>query len=320
MREVIDAQGIDHRNVIVSVFDVDTQVPSEYFGRLTHLFLTTSNPLRAIYQPIPLFVNNIYDAPALARVVSFSASFWQMMQQARPERLTTFSSQSIPLQVLIDIGYWHTNVVSEDSRTFWQGYLRYHGDFRAEPLNFPVYMDANAAPTFWGTMKNLYKQQRRWAWGAENTPYLIDGMRKDPKISKSKKWYWILNDLEGRHSWATGSLLIFALGWLPIALGGRDFNYTLLSYSLPQITRFIISLSMIGIASSAILSVLLLPPRPKWFSGAHSFLYLIQWILLPITLIVFGCFPALDAQTRLMFGGKWRLGFWVTPKSRKYFP
>lgn len=325
--------ALSYENILVSVFDVDTQIFPEYFGRLTYVFLKAESRLRAIYQPIPLFVNNIYQAPALARVISFSSTFWQMMQQSRPERLTSFSSQSIPFPALLDIGYWQTDVVSEDSRSFWQCFLRYHGDFRVEPLFYPVSMDANAAPTFWGTLKNNYRQHRRWAWGCENIPYLLEGFRKDKLIPFRKKIYWAFNSVEGFHSWATNALLIFALGWLPVILGGRHFNLSLMSYSLPSITRFIVEASMIGVATSAFFSILLLPPRYgaasksesrpdgrsprleplKW----HQYIWhLAQWLLLPLTLIVFGCVPALESQTRMMLGGKWHLGFWVTPKTR----
>jgi hypothetical protein len=275
------------------------------------------SPLRAIYQPIPLFTNNIYEAPMLARVVAFSTTFWQMMQQSRPERLTSFSSQSIPFQTLVDIGFWQRDIVSEDSRIFWQGYLRYHGDFRVEPLFYPVSMDANVATTFWGTMKNIYKQQRRWGWGVENIPYMLEGFRNDPTIPAAKKRYWTFNVIEGFHSWATNSLMIFALGWLPLIFGGGISIIHFLSYSLPHVTRSIVLLSMVGIASSAILSIILLPPKPDGTTIGDYSVYLLQWVLMPLTLIVFGAFPGLDAQTRLMLGGKYRLGFWVTPKMRK---
>ncbi len=315
-KEILEPARIAPEKVLVSVFDVDTQIFPEYFSRLAYVFLSSEDRLRAIYQPIPLFINNIYESPALARVVSFSASFWQMMQQARPERLTTFSSQSVPLTVLKDIGFWHTDVVSEDSRIFWQSFLRYHGEFRVVPLEYPVSMDANTAPTFWGTLKNLYKQQRRWGWGVENIPYMLEGFRNDPEIPWRKKWYWTFNALEGFHSWATNSIMIFVLGWLPTVVGGAVFASSIVSYSLPKITRFVSELAMVGMATSAMMSILLLPPKPKWFRLRHYLLYALQWLLIPVTLIIFGSVPGLEAQTRLMLGGKFRLGFWVTPKGR----
>ena len=207
--------------------------------------------------------------------------------------------------------------MSEDSQIFWQCLLRYDGDWRVEPIFYPVSMDANAAPTFWATMKNLYRQQRRWAWGGcENIPYFLQGFRENKKISTRVKAYWTFHYIEGFHSWATNALIIFSLGWLPVLIGGSHFGFSLLAYNLPRITRGIMNFSMVGIISSAILGMVLLPPKPAWFRRRHYLLYFIQWILMPLNLIMFGSFPALDAQTRAAVGGKWRLGFWITPKFR----
>ena len=312
----------DPKNVLVSSFDVDTQIFPEYFGKLAHTFLSEENRLRAIYQPIPFFTNNVYDSPAIARVISFSSTFWQLMQQSRPERLTTFSSHSMPLKALVEIDFWKTNVVSEDSHIFWQCLLHYNSNWKVIPLFYPVYMDANVDRTFWKTMLNQYKQQRRWAYGAENFAFFSFIFLKDSFLFKGKqqfpfwkKVYWFLTILEGSHSWATNSLLIFLLGWLPLILGGSQFNLMLLSFSLPRITRYIMTLASIGIVTSAIMSLNFLPPKPPQYGRWRYLLFLIQWVLMPLNLIIFGSFPALDAQTRLMFGKY--MGFWVTPKHRK---
>ncbi len=319
-KSIIDPLGISYENILLSVFDVDTQVPTDYFGRLTYVFLTCENPQHSSFQPIPLFTNNIFQAPALARVIAFSSTFWHMIQQSRPERQTTFSSHSMSFKAIVEVDFWDKDVVSEDSRIFWQCYLHYGGNWRVEALLYPVSMDANVAPGFWKTMINQYKQQRRWGWGCENIPYFLEGFRKDSNEKKripwTKKLYWRFNILESFHSWATNAIILFALGWLPIFLGGTKFNLTLLSYNLPQITRFIMTLAMIGVVSSAILSIILLPPKPEWFKKWHYIFYVLQWILMPITLILFGAIPGLEAQTRMMIGGKSRLGFWVTPKHR----
>jgi len=73
---------------------------------------------------------------------------------------------------------------------------------------------------------------------------------------------------------------------------------------------------MFGVITSAILAIVLLPPKPVWFKKHHYLIYLFQWLLLPFVLIIFGSIPALEAQIRLMLGGRFRLGFWVTPKQR----
>ena len=312
--EILDPLKIPYEKVMTSVFDIDTQTPPHYFSRLTHLFLSTHDPIRAIYQPVPLFVNNIYDAPAIARERSFFCTFWSMIQQSRREMMRSFSSQSIPFATLVDVGFWQKDVVAEDSRIFAQCFVHYNGNFRVEPMNYPVHMDANVGPTFWATLKNQYRQQRRWAWGAEDVSYLLASFWKNKKIPARKRWFWGVFVTEEYYSWATSSIMIFMLGWLPILIGGAAFNHTLLSYNLPKFVQFIMGFSMVGMVAYATATILLLPifpPRSKYLY------FILQWLLTPFALIFFGSIPAIDAQTRLMLGGKWRLGFWVTPKSRR---
>ncbi len=314
-QELVDSLGIPHENIIVSVFDIDTIVPPDFFACLTWNFMTAVDPLHSSYQPIPLFTNNIWEAPAFARVFAFSTTFWQMIQQARREQLVTFSSQSISLKALVEINFWQRNIVSEDSRIFWQCLLHYDGNWQTVPMHYPVYMDANVAETFKQTVYNQYKQIRRWHWGLENNPYLLFGFIKNKNIPKSKKRHLSLTMIEKTHSSATNALIIFVLGWLPILAGGSQFTGSVLSFHLPQITRYIMDLAMLGLITSAIMSVAMLPPRPPQYGKGKWVYMFLQWLLFPINFIVFGAIPAIDAQTRLMFGKY--MGFWVTPKVRK---
>ena len=315
-KDIINPLKIPYENILVSVFDVDTQVYKDYFGILAFSFLMNKDGQHASYQPVPLFLNNVYKAPALARIIGFSSTFWHLMQQSRAEKLTTFSSHAVPFKALHEMGYWQKDIVSEDSRIFWQFFVHFNGNWKTVPLFYPVSMDANTAPTFWGTMVNLYKQQRRWAWGSENVAFLFSGFKENKLIPFGKKLYWIFHVLEGYHSWVTSSLILFALGWLPTILGGQSFDATLLAYNLPSVTRWIMTLASLGIVSSAFLSMTLLPPKPPGFKKINNSWYLISWILMPATLIFFGSIPALEAQTRLALSGKFRLDFWVTPKHR----
>ncbi len=312
--EIIGPLKIPHKDVIVSNFDVDTKVYPYYFACLTWHFLKTKNPLRTSYQPIPVYNNNVWSAPSFSRVVATSNTFWQMVQQERSEKLTTYSTHAMPLKAWLEVGY-PANIVSDDSRIFWKAYLYYDGDYKVIPMYYPVSMDAVMAGSFLKTAINQYKQQRRWAWGCNEIPYLINAFSKNKKIPFWNKFVHLYTVIDGFWSWATAALLIFALGWLPIMFGGEKFVGSVLSYNLPRLTGQIMTFSLLGLVVSAGLSTLMLPRKPKdvsWLKGLTLFL---QWALLPFTLIIFGTFPALDAQIRLMFGKY--MGFWVTEKVRK---
>ena len=317
VQKVINELKIDYSNVLISTFDIDTKVFPQYFACLTWHYLTEKNPELSSYQPVPVYNNNIWSAPAFTRVVSTSNTFWQMIQQERSEKLTTYSSHSTPAKTFFEVGY-PANVVADDSHIFWKAYLKYDGNYKVVPMYYLASMDAVQAKNLWRTIVNQYKQQKRWAWGCAEIPYILFGFLQNKKISIWRKIGHIYTILEGFWSWATAALLLFLLGWLPILLGGQKFNFTVLSFNLPILTSQIMTISMAGMFVSAILSTMLLPPVPKewrWYIKlAKKFTIFLQWIFLPITLIIFGSLPALEAQIRLMLGKY--MGFWVTEKVR----
>lgn len=312
--KIIDPLEIPYANIIATSLDADTILPPGYLGCLTWHYATLPHAVRASFQPIPLFINNAWQAGALSRIFSFSATFWQTMNQERPEKLITFSSHSMSFQALVDVGFKQRNVVADDSHIFWQCFLHYNGDYRAYPLYYPIRMDANVGRTFFETAKNMYRQQRRWAYGVSEVPYFLFGFLKNKNIPLMRKLSLALEYIEGHWSWATAPILIFLAGWLPLWLGGSVFSATLVAYNLPLFTSRILTLAMLGLVLSAFISIQILSPtRPqygKWRFALTAF----QWVLFPFTMIFFTALPALDAQLRLLLGKY--MGFWTTPKYR----
>ncbi len=307
------AGGLDPDRTIVSSFDVDTIVHPQYFSCLTWTYLTVEEPTRSSYQPVALYNNNLWESPAAVRVAMFGTTFWLMTELARPEGMMTFSSHSMSLRMLMDVGYWQKDIVSEDSRIFLQGLLKYHGRYRVTPIHLPVSMDTVMTGHYWKALPSLYKQLRRWAWGVENFPWMAEAFRKDKEMPWRIKFAWLFKQLEGMYTWATAPLLIFILGYLPFYAAPDQLRNFAIFQNTPFTLQWLMRGAMIGIFISAGLALTLLPPIPKHLSRPYAwFIILAQWLLLPVTFVLFGALPSIDAQTRLMLNRP--LGFNVTTK------
>lgn len=314
-RKIIDELGLSYDKVIVSTFDIDTIVHPEYFSCLTHTYLSQRDPTRCSYQPIVLYNNNIWDSPAPMRLAAFSTTYWILTELARPDRLFTFSSHSMSFRALVDVGFWENNMINEDSRIFLQCYMHYNGDYAVVPLYIPVSMDTVVGTTLFESLVNLYKQQRRWAWGVEHFPYLVLQFKNRPAIPLHSKIYRVWLQLEGMYTWATAPIIILILGWLPLFFADSAVKTTVIAQNAPHILAWLMNFSMIGVFVLGFLSFSLLPARPARHDP-YKFLFMIfQWALLPLTIIVFSALPAIDAQTRLMVG-KYLGSFNVTQKKR----
>ena len=313
-KKYADARGWDYADIIVSIFDIDTIVHPQYFAHLSYLYCKHPRPERSSFQPLTLYNNNLWQSPAVLRIMAFGTSFWMLFSLARLDNLITFSSHSMSFKAIMDCGGHSKDIISEDSRIFYQCWLRYNGDYEVTPLYIPVSMDTVRDESWWRSLKNLYLQQRRWAWGTEHIPYLLWQFRLNKKISWTKKVTTLFHEWEGKWSWAVVAILITLIGRLPLWVAGDEVRQSALFFNAPNILEVLMTMAMLGLFVSAIMSMLILPRRPG-NQPRHRYLFMIlQWALVPVSLILFSSLPCLDAVTHLMFGKY--LGFNVSVKKR----
>jgi hypothetical protein len=316
LTKYLEKNKIDSKKVVFSNFDCDSVAHKQYFAALTYEYIIDPKRLQRSYQPLPMYHNNLWDTNAFVRVIVTGSSFWHIFQSTRPEGMVTFSSHSEPFYTLQKVNFWPINMISEDSIIYWKCYTYYGGDYKVKPIHLPISLDAVLAETYWKTIKNQYKQKRRWAYGIENFPVIMRAIGPNKKIGLWKKIAVAFEMLEGHHSWATASMILAVLGWLPLIFGGDAFNQSVLAHNLPFITRYLMTLAMTGLVISMSLSFLLMPPRPKKYSKWRNIYMLLQWALVPIIAPFLGSMPAIDSQTRIMLG-KYFGEFWVTEKMKK---
>jgi len=314
VKKYVDDKGWDYDKIIVSTFDVDTQVEKQYFSYLTYQFLTTPNPTQYSYQPLAFYHNNIWESNFITRVVANSTTFWLLTDMARSERLFTFSSHSMSWRALVNVGFWQKDIVTEDSRIFLQCFIYYNGDYKVKPMYTSVSMNTVYMGKFWKSIINQYKQMRRWAWGVEHFPYMVWNFMKKKQIPFFKKLRYVWNQTEGVYSWATAPIIIFVMGRLPLMMADKTVQSTYIAQQAPYILQTLMGVGMIGLIFTAIFATILLPVKPVKYHWTKYIIMVVQWLFFPISMILFGSIPATEAQTRLMLGGKFRLGFWVTEK------
>jgi hypothetical protein len=183
-------------------------------------------------------------------------------------------------------------------------------------MYLPISMDAVQGPTWWQNMTRQYKQIQRWAYGgAENFSFSLWNFMKNPALPFWTKMRYAWIQWEGIFSWATAPLLIFLLGWLPFAVSSETHSTLAIVYNGPVALQRLMWLAMSGLIVTSILSTIMLPPRPRSVPWYRWVMMIGQWLFLPVTMMVFGSIPAIDAQTRMMLGRY--MGFVVTEKFRR---
>ena len=311
LQKYLADEKFDPTRVLVTTLDADNRPDIRYLPALTYVFCSAPNRQRASYQPLPMFTNNIWDAPALMRVIATGNNLYYLVGSQRAHLTRNFSAHAQPMQALIDMDFWSVRTVVEDGHHFWRSYFHFDGDYRAYPLSIPIYQDAVLADGYFRTMRAQFIQLRRWTYGASDVAYVADkGLFKPNKANKFDVIAKLLRLLEGHVSWATSALIVLGAAWIQPLLHPQSISAINVSVIVGNVQR----IGIVGLLATVYVCLLTLPPRPARYRRRHSVFMVLQWVLTPVSGIGFGSLAAFNSQTRLMF--KWYLSkFDVTEKA-----
>ena len=314
MAEFLETKKVPIENVIVTSLDCDNHLDLKYLDAVAYEFIVRPNRQHFSYQPVSIYTNNIWDAPAPSRVIAVSNSFFNVITTMRPHTVRNFASHSQPLWALKQMNFWSKRTIDEDGHQYWRSLFYFDGKYSVVPIRIPIYQDAVLDDNLWKTIKAQFIQVRRWYYGASDVAYV--GVRLFGGREERRMPFWPLfakfwRLLDGHLTLAVMAPLVAFGGWVPMIINSS--MRSMVAYNLPQIVGIIQTVASIGLFVTVLISLRILPPRPKKYHKEKTIFMVLQWILMPVTSIFYQSLAAFYAQTRLMFG-KYMEKFDVTKK------
>jgi cellulose synthase/poly-beta-1,6-N-acetylglucosamine synthase-like glycosyltransferase len=293
--------GYDLNRVLVTDLDSDYRVHPQYFAWLSWHHARHPGRDHVIWQPVPLFHNNIWEVPTAVRVLSATTSQWQMFLHSRPHRLVAFSSYTCSLAHVRDAGYWDKDVIPEDSRFYWKSFFAFGEAFSVAPVYLPLYGDSPQSRDYASTHLSQYNQMKRWAWGITDIPYVLKRLFKHPEIPLGLRLRRFSNLFLTHLNWIFLPVMLMLGAWLPVWVS-VDFALTDLGQNLTFYSGWILTAALSTTFSSIVLEHLMLPPKPgRWPWWRRGIVYG-QYFGYPIVALALSVLPALEAHTRLLLG------------------
>lgn len=316
LQDFLHRSNIDNERVLVTTLDSDNRPHPSYLAYASYEYIRDAERDRRAYQPIALYINNIWDAPAPMRVLATGNSFWTIINSMRPHMLRNFASHSQGMASLHRTKLWSVRTIVEDGHQYWRSWFAFDGDYEVTPIYVPIYQDAVLAETYRKTIKAQFLQLRRWAYGASDIAYVADkGFRKGRTVPFWGFFGRFLRLLDNHVSWAAAPLIITFGAWAPLFINA-DSERSIVAHELPQVASQLQFLAMFGLFITVFLTFKMLPPRPERYKRRRNIFMLAQWLIMPVTSICYGAAAAFNAQAHL-FLGKYLDKFDVTAKAVK---
>ncbi|HRF28888.1 MAG TPA: glycosyltransferase family 2 protein [Candidatus Saccharibacteria bacterium] len=302
LKSWLNKNHIEFRNVVVTTLDSDNRPHPSYFSYVAYEYIVHPNRKHLSFQPVSLFLNNIWDVPAPMRVVATGNSFWNIISSMRPHTLRNFASHSQPMEALVEMNFWSKRTIVEDGHQYWRSYFHFKGDYEVIPIYVPIYQDAVLSDTYIKTLKAQFVQLRRWAYGASDVPYVATRVfSTKPRAPFIPSFARLVRLVDGHVTLASVSLLVAFGGWVPLLINS-EASRSVVANQLPEILSVIQQFAMIGIVITVFLSFKMLPPRPSRYKRHRTVGMVLQWALMPVIAICYSAASAFYSQTRLLLG------------------
>jgi cellulose synthase/poly-beta-1,6-N-acetylglucosamine synthase-like glycosyltransferase len=314
LAKILKERGVDVSKIIVTSMDSDNKMSECYLDYVAYEFAVHTERKRLAFQPISLFMNNIWDVPAPMRIIATGNSFWNIICSMRPHALRNFAAHSQPMDALVGMDFWSKRTIVEDGHQYWRSLFYFKGDYRVLPIFAPIYQDAVLSDTLFKTLKAQFIQLRRWDYGASDVAYVGDRLFSDKKKRRMKFFKLFpkfVRLLDGHVTLAAMAPMIAISGWIPFIVNHSSKN--MLVYNFPNIIGAMQTVASIGLLVTVLFSMKMLPPRPAKYKKHRSVWMVVQWIMMPVVSIFYNSFTAFYSQTRLM-AGKYMEKFDVTEK------
>ncbi len=298
----LDENNIKYNDVIVTTLDADNRVHRTYFDYVTYEYVVHPDRKHLSYQPICLFINNIWDVPAPMRVVATGNSFWNIISSMRPHTLRNFASHSQPMDALAEMDFWSTRTIVEDGHQYWRSYFHFNGQYGVVPIYVPIYQDAVLSSTYLRTLKAQFIQLRRWAYGASDVPYVATHLfTKNRRVPLGAGMARLIRLIDSHVTLASIAILIAVGGWVPLFVNAQA-AHSIAAHQLPEVISHVQQVALIGLFITIFFAFKLLPPRPARYRRSRNIWMVLQWILMPVTAIVYSSASAFTSQTALLVG------------------
>ncbi|OGK31448.1 hypothetical protein A3B02_01235 [Candidatus Roizmanbacteria bacterium RIFCSPLOWO2_01_FULL_42_14] len=298
-------------NVLITICDEDSLLPTQYLAYLTYKFLKEAEQKYCFFAAPVLLYNHFWKLPFPVRMQMTLSCVARLAFLSMRDDFIQISTYSTNLWLLESIHYWDVDIIPEDWHIYMQAFYTLGEKVKTVPIYMPIVRDGVLGPSLRKTLKARYEQEKRWAWGATDVPYAVARFFNSPHINFWTKLRRLLYLMEVHFMWPTAFFILTLSASIP-SMVNESFERTVMGFLLPKLAATILTIATFFLIF-AIYFDYSLRKRVNIETGWKNIpMLFIQWFFMPVVSFFFSSLPALESHTRMLLGKK--LEYRVTEK------